>query len=439
MTGSCPHQETGYTNDTSSPLTQILILYHKATSTFLLRQPVSAYSTCLEALELLARTNKEYGLDQVTASLSTRRSFFVLKQKLWILNVTIFGAMLADRAEDEHQSGGLRKRLSGPSKEGPEKLVKDLWRRLMEDYGGLEGDVDGQVMVAFAMLCINQKLYVLAKQTTEAYLATIPEGMLIHLETAAGALTSVERRTKDPLITHYERLVELYVVHVLVKLREWDYARQFLEFNTVLSESSKKTYGKILDKLQERASRPKKTVVKKPLTTTATQATTNTLSTASSSSSNVLNSVESSPKVSSVSSIAPSTNNAASKAINEHPKSLKNGFASLGAASEAGAVRTKAAASRSGVSAGTANNAKASTALSASTLQGRLWILLQHYVDQIKHLGTQMGPNQLMAVVGVIVFLGTLSRNRTRASKAMRAVVDKVMQTIKMGTTVTSI
>ena len=91
-----------------------------------------------------------------------------------------------------------------------------------------------------ALLCINQKLYTLARHITEAYLATIPEGMLIHLVTAAGALTRAESGNKDQLMINYERLVELYVVHVLAKLGEWVPARDFLEYNSVLSDSSKK-------------------------------------------------------------------------------------------------------------------------------------------------------------------------------------------------------
>lgn len=64
--------------------------------------------------------------------------------------------MLTDRAASELTKGtsgggllnGVRKRVSGSStKDSPEKLVRDLWKRLVEDYSGLEGDVDGQVMV----------------------------------------------------------------------------------------------------------------------------------------------------------------------------------------------------------------------------------------------------------------------------------------------------
>ncbi|OAQ27412.1 hypothetical protein K457DRAFT_634613 [Linnemannia elongata AG-77] len=237
---------TSSSSNTNNPLTQILVLYHKATSTFLLRQLASAYSTSLEAIELLARTNQDYGLDH-SDNINTQRSFYVLKQKLWILHSTIFGAMLTDRAASEESKGnsggllnGVRKRVSGSSsKDSPEKLVRDLWKRLVEDYAGLEGDVDGQVMVPFVMLCVQQKLYTLARQIVEAYLATIPEGMLIHLETAAGVSLNPEG-PKDPLMTNYERLVELYLIHVLAKLGEWTSATDFLQYNTVLSDSSKK-------------------------------------------------------------------------------------------------------------------------------------------------------------------------------------------------------
>ncbi|KAF9363618.1 hypothetical protein BGX34_003698 [Mortierella sp. NVP85] len=414
----------------SHPLTDILVLYQKATSNFLLRQLASAYSTNLEALELLAKTNRNYGLDQAE-SVSTRRSYFILKQKLWILNITIFGAMLADRAEDEQNQHGqgrglFRRRFRGSSKESPEKLVEDLWRRLIEDYCGVEGDVDGQVMVALVLLCVNQKMYSLARQITEAYLATIPEGMLIHLETAAGALTSVERGNKDPLMTHYERLVELYVVHVLTKLNEWDSARQFLEYNTVLSDSTKKTYGKILEKLLQKSLRPKKAVVRKPITST--------LGPSSSLSSLSSSAVSSALDLSSAHPDAKSTTASGSvgtgQGVHEQPSgSESSASASTGSRSNKLAVSKDSSGSGSGATA---------VAVSASTFQ-RLWVWLQHFVQQISNMGRQMGPNQMMVVVGIIAFLGALSRNRARASKVMRTIVGKVMQTAKMGTTVTSL
>ncbi|KAG0321981.1 hypothetical protein BGZ99_003565 [Dissophora globulifera] len=447
------------------PLTQILVLYHKATSTFLLRQLASAYSTSLEALELLARTNQEYGLDH-SDDISTQRSFFILKQKLWILHATIFGAMLSDRAaalaagseHTDHHShphtgtsdgqgfiSGVRKRISGSSKDSPEKLVKDLWRRLVEDYGGLEGDVDGQVMVPFTMLCVNQKLYTLARHIIEAYMASIPDGMLIHLETAAGVSLHNHGVSglKDPVMTNYERLVELYLIHVLAKLNEWDSAADFLKYNTVLSDNSKKTYGKILDKLHQKSLRPKKSVVKKqqhshqPTVLDSQHFASKSVSSVTSPT--ALSTAVSSPTLSSASTMGSpsplrtleprveSSSNSVSAIATDTKKSQFNSSGESSSGSQS--AQTKIAVSK-----------KAASALSSvSTLQGRMLLFLQHYGELIKSASKQMGTNQLMIIVGVVVFLGALSRNRTRASKYLKAGMAKVMQTVKMGTTVTSI
>ncbi|KAF9316033.1 hypothetical protein BG003_002391 [Podila horticola] len=424
-----------------SSLGHILVLYHKATSTFLLRQLASAYSTSLEALELLARTNSEYGLDQhnYNISESTRRSFFVLKQKLWILHVTIYGAMLTDRAENQNSniSSSRFSRSSSSKENSPEKLVKDLWRRLVDDYGGVEGEVDGQVMVPFVLLCINQKLYTLARQITETYLATLPEGLLIHLETAAGALTTVDSVAKDPLMTNYERLVELYLIHVLAKLGEWIYASEFLEYNSVLSDASKKVYAKILDKLHQKSLRPKKTTQKSSQHQQRSSITTATSSAASTS--------VSSPTLSSASSMgSPSMSQSFVDETSLVNSAVASSTANTTTASTTSTVtassgKTKSSSKRKTSSALSTSPVTKAAVASSSTLQGRFWILLQHYIELIKSAGSRMGPGQLMVVVGILVFLGALSRNRARASRVVKAGMAKVMQTVKMGTTVTSI
>ncbi|KAK5801657.1 hypothetical protein F5H01DRAFT_356077 [Linnemannia elongata] len=430
---------TSSSSKTNNPLTQILALYHKATSTFLLRQLASAYSTSLEAIELLARTNQDYGLDH-SDNINTQRSFYVLKQKLWILHSTIFGAMLTDRAASEESKGnsggllnGVRKRVSGSSsKDSPEKLVRDLWKRLVEDYAGLEGDVDGQVMVPFVMLCVQQKLYTLARQIVEAYLATIPEGMLIHLETAAGVSLNPEG-PKDPLMTNYERLVELYLIHVLAKLGEWTSATDFLQYNTVLSDSSKKSYGKILEKLHQKSLRPKKT--KSSLPSLADSRSSNTSASTSVSSTSV-----SSPTLSSASTMgSPATTHTLEPRSNGSLSSSQQSGTTSAVATSVTKKATTTVVSSSGRSKVAVGKKGSETAVQATKAQGRLMILLQHYVDQIKAMSSQMGSSQLMVIVGLVVFMGVLSRNRTRASRYLKAAANKVMQTVKMGTTVTSI
>ncbi|KAF9987948.1 hypothetical protein BGZ65_000846 [Modicella reniformis] len=433
---STPTLHTDSSNDTR-PLTQILALYHKATSTFLLRQLASAYTTSLEALELLSRTNREYGLDH-SENLSTRRSFFILKQKLWILHATIFGAMLSDRAAvaavatvDNHHHNhtgnnrgivnGIRKRISGSSKDSPEKLVKDIWRHLVEDYGGLEGDVDGQVMVPITLLCINQKLYQLARQIVETYLATIPEDMLIHLETAAGvSLSHGVHGQKDPLMTNYERLVELYLIH---------------------------TYGKILDKLHQKSLRPKKTVPTKHLQQqNPDYQHSGSKSLSHSTSTSTVSTSAPSPTLSSASTMETFSGSNPLDTMSTHDAntSLPSGGAGFDAATTSIATSKKS----SILPATSSSDARTKLAISKkdpagasslTTLRSRVLLVLQHYVALVQSASSQMGSNQLMIVVGLVVFLAAVSRNRARASNYMKAGMAKVMQTVRMGTTVTSI
>ncbi|KAI8605361.1 hypothetical protein EDD21DRAFT_149052 [Dissophora ornata] len=294
------------------------------------------------------------------------------------------------------------------------------------------------------MLCINQKLNTLARQIVEAYLPTIPEGMLIHLQAAAGVSQKNSTTTqgqKDPLMTNYERLVELYLIHVLAKLSEWDFATEFLQYNNVLSDSSKKTYGKILDKLHQKSLRPKKAVSTKKLqhqSTAVDPPNFGSKSTSTVTSPTIASTSVSSPTLSSASTLSsPETSHTLEPQIGSSSNASKPG-----AESGPGVVSTKK--SSSAASSGSLNNTRTTIAVSkkdssAVTLRGRALLFLQHYVKLIRQASGQMGTNQLMIVVGLVVFMGALSRNRTRASKYLKAGMAKVMDTVKMGTTVTSI
>ncbi|KAJ3286134.1 hypothetical protein HK104_009166 [Borealophlyctis nickersoniae] len=60
-----------------------------------------------------------------------------------------------------------------------------------------------------------------------------------------------------PFAQNYERIVELYVLHVLPKLGDWHSAEQFLQFNDVLSEERKSRYFHHLSNLKAKVERRK--------------------------------------------------------------------------------------------------------------------------------------------------------------------------------------
>ena len=47
----------------------------------------------------------------------------------------------------------------------------------------------------------------------------------------------------DPILKSYEKVVELYVLQVLPKLRDWDLALKFLADNEVINKERKKVSG----------------------------------------------------------------------------------------------------------------------------------------------------------------------------------------------------
>lgn len=298
----------------------------------------------------------------------------------------------------------------------------------MDDYGGLEGDVDGQVMVILTLLCIDQKLYPLARQIVEAYLATIPEGMLIHLETAAGvAISRGEHGEKDPLITNYERLMELYLLHVLTKLDEWEYVADLVQYNSVLSDHTKQTYSKILDKLHQRSQRPKKRTkhVRRPFLDAMDDG---SRSLSRSGSTTVASTTPPSPTLSSTSAM-----------------DVVNGTHALDTKSVVGSQDSVITPGKSTPSTTSPSTQKVTVAkkdsarASSVSTQNKMLLVLQHYGNLIKSAPSRMGSNHIMIVVGLVIFLTAISRNRDRVSKYLKAGMVKVMQTVKMGTTVTSI
>ncbi|GJJ77587.1 hypothetical protein EMPS_09946 [Entomortierella parvispora] len=440
-------------NGPANALARILALYRAATSSFLLRQLAAAYATSLEALSLLSQTNQLYGLDHAQDP-HTRQPFFVLKQKLWVLNAAIFGAILADRVgtkdsisehdgvyDNDHNNhrGGfswrVRKHLANSrdaaTKESPELLVRDLWSRLMDDYGGVEGNVDGKIMVSVALLCIHHRLFMLARQITEAYLASIPEDMLIHLEAAAGAQVDTNStRTKDTVMINYERLTELYVVHILAKLRDWDSARDFVDVNSILSPSTKKVYTRTLEKLYRKSLRPM-TAPKRPPDAVTRTADLDDHSPTSSSSAN--STLVSSPTLSSLalpfphkvlhSMDVPHSNVATATLLSGSQITAAPAKRSTKTSTDTALHRPSAIASRSRV------------ATITSTVQGQLRVFAQRYTELLERISRYgIGTNQLMMLVALIVFLAAVSRSRVRATTATTTVIHRLLQSIK-GTT----
>lgn len=211
--------------------------YNKATQSFLLREYDTTWTHVTTALDQL----REFDISVVDG---------VLMRKAWVLFVSLVGAVLSQRQQGKRvKLANGRGSLGAYTAQGPEQVMKSLWSTCVDAYGGVEGHVDGSVVVANILVELNVHQVELARSVVEGWLGTLSEFVLTFLEEHSG--------DDDEISMAYERVVELYILHVLPKLGEYEYAREFLNFNSILTEDKKRIYSDALDKVHERSLRQK--------------------------------------------------------------------------------------------------------------------------------------------------------------------------------------
>ena len=80
------------------------------------------------------------------------------------------------------------------------------------------------------MLLTKRNHHSLARTTVEIWLASQPDEWF---------LLARDKIANPQIAANYERIVELYVLHILPTLEDWESARQFLEYNDTLQEKRK--------------------------------------------------------------------------------------------------------------------------------------------------------------------------------------------------------
>lgn len=111
---------------------------------------------------------------------------------------------------------------------------KEIWTSLMKSYAPDPVNLD----VASSLILLQLR-YV----SNPSFTQEVCEGFL-----ADSALT----RTNEDDEAH-TKLLELYVLHVLPHMEEWDYAEEFLQFNSLLTEDKKSNYRRLLSHLRQKS------------------------------------------------------------------------------------------------------------------------------------------------------------------------------------------
>ncbi|RGB32427.1 hypothetical protein C1646_670109 [Rhizophagus diaphanus] len=222
----------------SIDLQSLTSLYQKAKDDFLLRKYDSAHSLCSAAISKL--TN----FSPISSSPSAKN----LQTKIWILYINLIAAVFAEKPPIITKDLEIERLLERSA----EKVVSDIWLKVInEGYGEETGEVPGEVVVACILFCLNQQQAPNGRNIIEEWLNALSDELILHLERI-----SSKGVTDDPILKSYEKVVELYVLQVLPKLRDWDLASKFLADNEVINNERKKVHEHTLLKLKEKFNKP---------------------------------------------------------------------------------------------------------------------------------------------------------------------------------------
>ena len=175
------------------------------------------------------------------------------RTKVWVFYLSLLNAIIELGQEEGKLIFGSTKwrQLAAKAREGT------VWEEVVQcGYGGIEGDVDPDIVVNLATLLLgHMQDQRHNQQRLETYLAASDGGGGAngHLSFAQdGVSTPMSNSSSSPkqLATRL-KILELYTLHVLPANGEWDYAHQFIDMNGMLDEERKEAFLNALQGLKE--------------------------------------------------------------------------------------------------------------------------------------------------------------------------------------------
>ncbi|KAJ3091517.1 hypothetical protein HK102_000263 [Quaeritorhiza haematococci] len=116
---------------------------------------------------------------------------------------------------------------------------ESTWNDVVSCFAGVEA-LPADVLILGILEFLKRNRFRACKDTIEKWLAAQPDAF--YLKVAQGI---------EPEAIDCERIVELYVLHMLPALQDWNGAFQFLEFNETLPAGRREVYKKHLAWLKE--------------------------------------------------------------------------------------------------------------------------------------------------------------------------------------------
>ncbi|MCJ1478185.1 hypothetical protein MMC13_006861 [Lambiella insularis] len=185
-----------------------------------------------------------------------------LRVKVWNLYLTLLNAVIELGFEGGKASFGSKewRSLVAKAREGT------IWAEVVNiGYGGIEGNVDADVVANLATLLLaHSPSQSLTQSHLETYLSAACHSNLdlsdrsgLPSEHIYGIAPHSARTymTDTPCdLDSRIKILELYTLHVLPRNEEWQYAKDFIAVNEILDEERKEAFLQFLQSLEEQKS-----------------------------------------------------------------------------------------------------------------------------------------------------------------------------------------
>jgi hypothetical protein len=227
----------------------IVRTYKQATQLYLTRRFREAWDV-LETIVHAGSQDDEENDGQNHGIAPVAQSSRGTRTKVWVFYLSLIHAVVEMGAEDGAREFGGADAWRAVARKAREGLA---WEEIVgRGYAGQEGEVDAEVVVNLATLLLGHMPDQRANQARlESYLASSED---------AGAVAGYYDGVSTPMSTHSSspkalqarvKVLELYALHVLPEVGEWEYAKEFVEGCGNLDEERKEAFLAALEGLKE--------------------------------------------------------------------------------------------------------------------------------------------------------------------------------------------
>lgn len=238
---------------------EISKVYKQAEALFVTRRFSEALA-CIEPLITIPHRENDAHDDETTPDVAPiARASPKSRIKVWSFYLTLLNAIAELGSEDGKKEFGGRewRNLVAKAQDG------SVWDEVVNlGYGGVEGNVDADVVFNLASLLLAQSTTQVGNQRhLESYLSASSHpsldltSQLQDLDGSHSLPTHQPPRsggTDTPRdLNARVRIIELFTLHVLPRTGEWDYARDFINRSEVLDEEIREEFSQALRSLEE--------------------------------------------------------------------------------------------------------------------------------------------------------------------------------------------